>query len=434
MTKAAAARAAAEIGVRGLVEDPVAVREELRRITESAVFRSSKRSQEFLDYTVTQALGGHAGELKERLIGSALFGRPADYDTGADSIVRVVANETRRRLQQFYQDEGQGSATRIELPSGAYVPQLHRVEQPPAVVPAALIPVRPRRSARPVAIWVLAGIAVALAAGCVTLLLQKRALVAQLTQRKVPDVLPWSALFQGNRGIHIVLADTSVGGVQSLLKNRLPLSDYINGRFIPNEAAQPEDKVGFYRYLISNQFTSASYAITGIHIAQLAQSYGAPVTVSYAREMSLRTFKGGENFVVLGTSRANPWAQLFEPQLNFVLEFEDAAREPWFRNRAPRAGETAIYSRSDQREGLMRESYGQIAFLPALYQGGSVLFVTGTNSQATEAAGEFLTDTERLKSELAKAGIGGAARQFEVLLRVRHTAGAPVRSDVIAVR
>jgi len=287
-------------------------------------------------------------------------------------------------------------------------------------------------------VWALAAIAIALGAGCVTLLVQKRALLSQVAaQRKAaPDGLPWSALFQGHRGIHIILGDTSVGGVQSLIRNRLPLADYINGRFIPNEASLPADNAGFYRYLISNQFTSASYAITGIRIAQLAQLFGAPVTISYAREMSLSTFQGGENFVVVGTSRSNPWAQLFEPQLNFVLEFADAARQPWFRNRAPRAGEREFYSPSGDAPDTLRESYGHIAFLPSLYQGGHVLFVTGTSSKATEAAGEFVTDAGRMKSAMAKAGLamGAGNRQFEVLLRVRHTAGAAVHSEAIGLR
>ena len=450
MTKAEAARAAAENGSRGLAEDPPAVREELRRINASAAFRTSRRSQEFLDYTVSQALDGRFGDLKERAIGSALFGRPANYDTGADSIVRVVANETRRRLQQFYQQEGHLSTIRIELSAGSYVPMIHRLESAPVefltvaappqieLVPSPVVFPPVLRPSGKIVAWGLAAILIMLAAACATLLVQNRGLRSEILAHKapVPDVLPWSALFRGNRGIHIILADTSVGGVQHWLQNRLPLSDYINGRFIPNEAGQPAEHVRFFRYLIGNQFTSASYAITGIRVGQLAQLYGAPVTVSYAREMSLRTFKGGENFVVLGTSRANPWAQLFEPQLNFVLEFEDSVREPWFRNRAPRAGERQVYSPSGESSDTLRESYGHVAFLPSFYQGGHILFVTGTSSQATEAAGEFVTDAGRLKREFGKAGFApdGDNRPFEILLRVRHTAGAPVRSEVIAQR
>jgi hypothetical protein len=249
-------------------------------------------------------------------------------------------------------------------------------------------------------------------------------------------VLPWSALMRGNREFHIVLADTSVGGVQNMMRSRLSLSDYLDRKYIPNEDKLPAEDLHFYRYMMSNQFTSASYAITAARIAQFAQSYGASATVSYARDLSLRTFQGGGNFVVIGTSRANPWAQLFEGQLNFVLQFEDASREPWFVNRAPKAGEPAVYTPPGGSPGGMSESYGHVAFIPALYRGGDILFVTGTNSQATEAAGEFVTNVDDLNAAFAKAGVkaGSGERPFELLLRVRHTGGAPVRAELIAQR
>ena len=253
----------------------------------------------------------------------------------------------------------------------------------------------------------------------------------------LPTILPWSALFREQRGIHIVLADTSVGGIQNLLQSRLLLSDYLNRRFVPEDSRISPEKAHFLQYLANNQFTSASYAITGIRIAQLAESYRTPVSVSFARDLSLRTFKGGDSFVVLGTARANPWAQLFEPQINFALEFGDNDKEPFFLNREPKAGEPRIYVPSPDRGATLRESYGHIAFLPDVYQpGGHILFVTGTSSQATEAAGEFVTNVRRLRLELNHSGLNlaGPPKPFEVLLRVRHTTGAPVRSEVIAVR
>ena len=141
--------------------------------------------------------------------------------------------------------------------------------------------------------------------------------------------------------------------------------------------------------------------------------------------------------MVLGTARANPWAQLVEPQINFVLEFGHNDKALFFRNRAPKPGEPSIYAPSSDGATTLRESYGDVAFLPDVYQpGGHILFVTGTSSQATEAAGEFLTNVRRLRKELSRTGLNlaGPPKPFEVLLRVRDTAGAPVRSEVIAVR
>jgi hypothetical protein len=419
-----------------------AVRRQVRKIAESDTFRRSRRSQEFLEYTVERALESRFEELKERVIGTTLFGRPPDYDTGSDSIVRVVANETRRRLQEYNRVEENYSPVRIELPPGSYMPLIQHVELPEPVVddapPATKIaspaPAVHARFPRPLGLTV--ALAVVLSAAVVVLWFQNRSLSSQLSGKKEASqealVLPWSAMFEGNRGINILLADSSVGGIQNLLHRRLPLSDYANGKFLPDGHMVDQQTLAFVQFLEASQYTTASYATVAVRFAQLAQTFGVPARVSYARNISVRTFKGGDNFVVLGTSRANPWAQLFEPQLNFVVEFGDGRSLPAFRNRAPLAGESALYQASD----AVRESYGYIAFLPSLYQGGDVLFVTGTGSQGTEAAGEFLSDLGRLRTELRKLGIrpeSGPAK-FEILMRVRELTGSPVRSEIVAWR
>src|SRR6187200_1584042 len=101
-----------------------AFREHIGRITTSAAFKGSRRSQDFLTHIVEQALAGHFDALKERALGVELFGRNPSYDTGEDAIVRVTASDVRRRLQQYY---GQTpSEWRIELPAGSYIPEFHK--------------------------------------------------------------------------------------------------------------------------------------------------------------------------------------------------------------------------------------------------------------------------------------------------------------------
>ena len=70
-----------------------------------------------------QALDGNYEYLTERFLGAELFGRPINYETGTDSIVRVRANDVRRRLTQYYSDNHGGSQVVIELASGNYVPE-----------------------------------------------------------------------------------------------------------------------------------------------------------------------------------------------------------------------------------------------------------------------------------------------------------------------
>jgi TolB-like protein len=99
------------------------VRDHLHDVTTSHAFASSKRSQDFLHLIVEHALEGEVDNLRERMIGAEMFGRPIDYDTGSDSVVRVKATEVRKKLAQYYLERDGLPPVRIELPSGSYVPR-----------------------------------------------------------------------------------------------------------------------------------------------------------------------------------------------------------------------------------------------------------------------------------------------------------------------
>ena len=99
-----------------------AIREELDRVLASPHFNHSKRYPAFLRYIVEEAIAGRADDIKERTIGIQVFGRPADYETNTDPIVRVTAGAIRRRLSQYYLEPAHASGLTVELPPGTYVP------------------------------------------------------------------------------------------------------------------------------------------------------------------------------------------------------------------------------------------------------------------------------------------------------------------------
>ena len=104
---------------------------ELECILASPGFRSSKRSRVLLQYLVEHALAGDNDNLKERMIGMQVFSRDADYDTGQDSIVRVAANDVRKRLTDYYSHKVKNagdSGVRIRLEAGSYLPEFELSE------------------------------------------------------------------------------------------------------------------------------------------------------------------------------------------------------------------------------------------------------------------------------------------------------------------
>ena len=98
------------------------VEKELERICSAVHFRTSKRACEFLRYVVRVTLDGRVDSLKERSIGIDLLGRDISYDPSSDAIVRVRANDVRKRLSSYYASTELIPAIQIQLPTGTYVP------------------------------------------------------------------------------------------------------------------------------------------------------------------------------------------------------------------------------------------------------------------------------------------------------------------------
>lgn len=99
------------------------IKAELESMLKAPIFAQSGRCKRFLSHVVVETLSGNAAELKERTIGISVFNRANDYETGDDSIVRVTANEVRKRLGQFYGESKDAHSIQIELPRGSYVPE-----------------------------------------------------------------------------------------------------------------------------------------------------------------------------------------------------------------------------------------------------------------------------------------------------------------------
>lgn len=111
------------------------IKAELARILDSAAFRGAGRAKEFLSFVVEEALAGRADRLKGYVIGVAVFGRPTTFDAQTDPVVRVEAGRLRRRLIEYYAEEGGANPLRIDLPRGSYAPSF-TFERPEPDAPA----------------------------------------------------------------------------------------------------------------------------------------------------------------------------------------------------------------------------------------------------------------------------------------------------------
>ena len=114
------------------------VRAALARVIASDAFQRSPQLQRFLRFVVEETWAGRSDRLKEYVVGTEVFGRPADYDPRLDSLVRVEAHRLRTALEAYYQAEGRDDPVFIEVTKGSYVPSF-RGRTPPASVPARAV-------------------------------------------------------------------------------------------------------------------------------------------------------------------------------------------------------------------------------------------------------------------------------------------------------
>jgi hypothetical protein len=449
-------------------EAVAALQQHLKEVTEGAAFKGSHRSGLFLRHVIDQAIGGHFESLKERAIGMELFGRSPSYVTGEDAIVRVTANDVRKRLVQHYNKYGAGSEFRINLPLGSYVPEITRerhiktssldagaenhdpgnalggfsedsdsasasvTEQKPAAAVLAAIDLKTPHSAersrrQSSAFAILSAVLTVALLG--TLWLWKH---SSRTGSATISVLPWSAFFSAPNPTHLVTSDPDIVGVQIISGRQLSISDYANRNYLPGDSTlTPELRKICLLILRGDKAASADTQIA-VEISALAQTYSRNINVQTARSLQFLNLKTDDNFIFLGSPRSDPWFTLFNNELDFQFSIDASGLES-IHNVHPRPNELPSYVPT-AGGGFTGQSYGIVAFVQNADQNGHVLLVAGANAEATEVAGKFVTNLPRLSLELQKCGISSSSplKHFELLLRVNMMAGSPSEFDVLA--
>jgi hypothetical protein len=112
------------------VVDHKQAKAELESVVASGIFAKAPSLAQLLGYVCTKYFAGRTEQIKEYNVAVEALGRPASFDPRKDSIVRVEAFRLRKRLKQYYENEGSEHALRIVIPPGQYVPQF--LEKGPA--------------------------------------------------------------------------------------------------------------------------------------------------------------------------------------------------------------------------------------------------------------------------------------------------------------
>lgn len=399
----------------------------VERVAASPAFGKANRLREFLLYVCRRSLDSPGAAVPEHEIGVAVFGRPADYDTNQDNLVRVQASQLRKKLARHFAGEGASEPWVIEIPRGSYTPVFSRRDAGRGAGEEA--PVSAGRFRR---LAILAGGGAVLFAGL--FLWQTFRFEALKSRVAVAASSPsldrlWRQLFSNGRPMTIVLADGNLAHLNDIFKYSLTLDDYRSSGYINRRIKATIADPG-WRLLagyLSQTYLAALADTRVAHIVErLNMLHGVPSHVTFARLINIEPLQT-QNAVLLGNARGNPWVSLFEERLNFQYRFDDAARLSQFVNTAPRAGEAREYRGSWGREG-----YCRIAALPNLSGKGNVLIVSGTEMASAEAGGEIIGN-EYWISKIARECPSGSP-YFEAFFKTVVFANTSPKFELIAAR
>jgi hypothetical protein len=390
------------------------VKSELDAILHSSQFSGSSRCSELLAYVVNNALAGDFENLTERILGAQLYGRPLDYETGSDSIVRVRANDVRRRLTEYYSEHQPNFGVRIVLRSGSYIPELHwsapetpsepgeaadagpsladgEAENPPLT--SSLRAGAVRRSLR-----------IPVLAAAVLLLTVVVPAILWLHRAPPPDDALkrfWEPLLDQNNPVIVCFGNTTL--------------------FWPSATVRQAIEKGDQRLTIGPQAftkTTDDFALEGdllsaLSILNLMDRHGITAELRWPDEIETAELNKS-NVVFIGAFN-NPWSMSLNSGLRFSFkQIQSESRTVWkIQDRASPNEDWSITTNYPQQ---MSTDYAIITRIFDREGKRIEISVGGIGEFGTQAAGEFLADESQMAAFARSAPKDWEHRNLQIVL------------------
>jgi len=405
----------------------VGSRELLERAAASPTFQKSKRLRDLLLYLGERALTDPNCTLREQEIGVDVLGRPPDYDTSHDTLVRVLVSQLRKKLHEHFATDGRDEPVIVEIPKGSYVPVFRpRPEDFPIIEPALL---KPTSAARPLFGGILAGM---LLMGLAWFILS-----AVQSKREVNAGRPivegfWGQVLMNGQATYLVMSDVNLLEFENSIGHSVPLPEYEGHEFdqlAGKYLRDPEQRALAMRF-IRRAPTAIPDALIARDLGVIAVAKHVPLNVISARDLASSVVES-QNIILLGSFRGNPWVGLFEDQLAFQTDYQETPAGMRFINRSPLPGEQPSYRAEWRRDG-----YCRVVYRPNPKRTGVTMLISGSDVISTEAGGRFVTSEDSMRQLRQKLGLKSSESipYFEVLLHAKIVNNTVPWFELVAYR
>jgi hypothetical protein len=381
-------------------EERELVQKELDAILSSYHFRGSKRYPALLKYVVDAALEGRSRDLKERTLGVEVFGRPPDYDTNADPVVRFSASEVRKRIAQYYHENEGRSRLQIELPLGSYMPEFllrtPEIPEPPIVVESAEPSFAQSHSPENRRRYRLAALSLfaLLAAAAVFGTYSYRRISAANTD--ATDKL-WGPVIKPTGPILIVVGTSHP-------EKMMPE---------PDQTSFIDHMTGPYHHI------SLASAIALANVAGVLRQHGSAYEIKEDTETSLTDIRSRPLILVGATN--NAWTMRLVNALRFRFISGPMAQVQDTKNL-----QNAEWSIDFSKPySSVATDYAIVARFHDATTEGPVMVIAGLGPYGTEAASEFVDTPQYLEQIVKKVPAGWENKNFEMVLKSNVIDGKP---------
>jgi hypothetical protein len=388
-----------------------AIRDQLQRILEDPLFKTSRRYPSVLKYIVQRALdGSQDGHLKERTIGVEVLGRDPDYDTNEDPTVRVVAGEIRKRLISYYLQPGHASETRIELPLGSYTPKFAIGQPSDSSTPL-------KSNSKRNKLWTIAGAALMLA------------LLVFSALRFIPSKTAldrfWDPVLRGSPQVLLAVGARAAWGAPPTLDD--PLAQRVDP-----PSTQLEDSGSandMHRFISTQPQVSLMTAIAMSEVAAFLKTRANVEPIRPANATTLADLRQGS--AVLIGSYNNYWTMHLNVDARYRFKTNSEESMSWIEDRDNPSKRDWLIKLSDPYTDVTRE-YGIISRVADASTGHYVVSVGGLTPIGTVAASEFLVNTSDWDSIARQAPKGWENMNLQVVIGVNLVHGNSGPPSVLA--
>lgn len=372
-----------------------ALESQLAKVLDSDYFRHSQRCSRFLEYSIHFLIRHEPREeLKERRIGIDVFHRPADYDTARDNIVRVTANEVRKRLAQYYAASEETDPLILELLPGTYAvsfrpgkPEISRAIPMLEQVEPATTGVRAKR-------WlIVAALAICSSGICLHLWNLRHSALAEF----------WAPLTLHGKTVLISVAQPTAyepasGSTQTLTPN---------DRMVP----------------LRNALVGTGDAFALADIARYLSTSHIEWQMVASNDLPSQDLRTGP--VVLIGVHSNLWTTRMMAGLHYTFGANNSVLE-----------EGKVVSKWSlptlSPDWQTTEDYAIVSRFKNRQTGQIILVLAGLTNSGTQAAGEFVTSNDLLSEALRAAPKGWQNGNVQLVLHTRLIGRTPDRPSVVA--